>query len=67
MGVPCRQRARAIFITTDWFWHTGSALAGGHQWPQVVKKAQQRWHALAEERDEWTQGLLEELTSKRTP
>ncbi len=29
--------------------------------PQAVKKAQDRWHELANDRDRWTDGLLEQL------
>jgi hypothetical protein len=29
--------------------------------PQAVKKAQDRWHELADDRDRWTDGLLEQL------
>jgi hypothetical protein len=28
---------------------------------QSIKKAQECWHELAEERDQWTQGIWEEL------
>jgi len=35
--------------------------------PQAVKIAQERWHELAEERDQWTDGLLRELTAEATP
>jgi Tfp pilus assembly protein PilN len=34
---------------------------------QAVKVAQQRWNELSKERDQWTSGVLEELTERTIP
>ena len=35
--------------------------------PDAMKSAHEHWHAMAEERDQWTAGLIEELTEPEKP
>ena len=35
--------------------------------PQAIRTAQQRWHELAKERDQWTDGLLRDLIAEAVP